>query len=313
MKEKTFLEKIKEQLDGITSEYAIDVMGTVSAFLMALIIYAVFQGLDNGISFNTLINLKALIISFGGGIGIIAVQEDGMKKAIKVFSNMPLYKETKDQNIELSKEIINIDFKQNFVDSLNTKRLQETKLKLATQKIETLKKEIYNLEFALKLAKKIRNQSKLTKLINSKKSELDYLEKNGVDEFTIKFEYITIDEIFGFDREHIKLGQNEYKDRSSSRQRKQNILKRFYLPIIMLLIQGTTLAITNGSIWSVLLLLLTFLLMLIYAWFSSYTKQLELKKTETLPIEVKKNATLKQAHKEYNVLHPLPKESEVIE
>jgi len=281
------------------------VFATVSAFTMSVAIYVIAQGFRTGFTFDLIWSWGSLIVGFAGGLGIPAVQEDGMRKGfIQFLKNVTFDKYRKD-NESLIDNINNKDFQREFISNDNKKVLKELKEHEEERQIESLTAQLHLLKIDLPLIKRKRKYKKAKKRIESLETQLNQLKENGINIYKLNFKPLKPDDIFNFSNNKKLNGRDSYIDNSSFIQRKGNLYARIYMPIIIIIVQGSAMGIINENKTSVFGTTLVFALILMYTWYRAYTKHIELKEEIAIPAEINKNTLLKQATEEYKTWQPI--------
>jgi len=290
---KKFIDKLNNP------EPIIEILNTCSAFLLATLLYVVVNGFANDFSIKALINWKGGLNIFLGGLGIIWVQNNGMLNGAKrFFTHNELFNRYRKENIEISDQISDIDFKTKFITDQNNNELEIEIEKITTKEIEKLKKAIYNINssmFLLKGKKKVKAENEVKLLQN----ELDYILENGVSLDKLTFRLTEIDDIFNSSFDKNLKGQAKYNDDSDKIQIKSNIQYRIYMPIVLTLLKGV-IDIDNfksESWWGLIIFVIT----LTYSWGKAYARNIELKVKKAIPAERNKNTALKDALSKYEI------------
>ena len=278
------------------------VFSTASAFVMSTAVYMFAQGITSGFEISEMWNWGTFAVGFAGSLGVPAVQEDGMIKGYIKFLTNPLFKKYREENIEISDKINDRDFRRSFTKRQNEANIKELLEDTTTNTIADLNDNIDRITDLLTITDNVKKISKLKLQLLQFNNELENIEKNGLSRNRITYDNMEIDDIFNFVEKTVKVGKDKLKDTSTNKQRKGNILARFYMPALSIILVASAKRLLDLRPIEVIGATFIFLLILIYTWYNSYSKRIELKENIAIPVERERNTLLKQAEKEFNEL-----------
>ena len=276
------------------------VFSTVSSFFMATAIYAIVQGVQTGFSLSDMFSMKTIAVGFAGGLGIPVVQENGMISGFLSFiTNNKLFKRYRENNIEIADKINDYDFKRYFTKKINEKKIADEIERYRETLINDLKDKIDDTNELLLLEPKRKKQLRYEKQLQLLENELAYVKEKGVSRNKIKYVNIDIDDIFNFVQNTSKAGKDEFVDDSAIRQRRSNWSMRIIAPILTVVVMWAADGLKNVDPLTIIYSTSGFLFLLIYQWYSSYTKRKKLLVEKAIPVERNRNTLLIEAEKEY--------------
>jgi hypothetical protein len=279
--------------DGRTNK----IFETISAFAIGVAINVLSKGFTQGFDITSIWSLSSLVVGFASGLGIPAVQDDAIRKAtLKYLLSNELYARYRKENISYSDKITNKIFRRYFIKETNENDLIGLKEREYEKQTEDLKSKITDLQSKKLVAKK---PEKIQTKINKLELKLSKIQENGVDVQKLGYQPIEMNDVFNFENKKSRVGKQSLQDNSVELHRRKNWFARFYMPVIMMILQGSALSVIKDNVDEVLISSVVFLIILAYTWFNTYQSHLALKEDISLPVEKNRNDLLKDADREY--------------
>ena len=277
-------------------------LDTISSFAIALVVYTAVQGFTNpDFSVLDLLSFVGLFIAIASGFGVMAVQNDAINKAIIYFEeNNEMFKKYNNDNIDKTYKVRNADFQRQFTKKLNTIEFEEKINDETIKKINNIKNHLFKLNNTIATTSKIKSVRKLEKKKLLLENELKELETNGINPQDVKFIMYEPSDIFAFNDGETKYGAEKVRDDSKRKHTKNNIYARFYIPIITMVVSSGLLYVLSQSLKQTIISSCTFLITLLWVWYSTYSKHIALKVKETIPTVINRNTLLTDADSEFN-------------
>lgn len=277
-------------------------LNTITSFAIALVVYTAVQGFTNpDFSIVDLFTFVGMFVAIASGFGVMAVQNDAINKAIIFFENTnELFKKYNDDNIDKAYKVRDSEYQRQFTKQLNDTEFRDKVNAETVKKGNMIKNELFKINNLLTTMSKAKTINKLNKRKTLLEHELKDIEENGVNPQFVDFTMYEPSDIFSFNDGETQYGADKVKDTSKQEHIKKNLWSRIYIPIIMTIVTSGLLFLLGESLKQTLIQSGTFLITLLWVWYSTYTKHISMKNKKTIPAVINRNTLLTDAEKDYN-------------